>query len=58
MNLATVRALFGYTRWANRRLFDLVAALPTSEAEREIGKQFSFPTLKGMLAHISTANTQ
>lgn len=55
MNLVMVRALFDYTRWANRRLFDLVAALPAAEAEREIGTQFSFPTLKGMLAHILAA---
>jgi len=55
MNLAMVRALFDYTWWANRRLFDLVAALPPGEAEREIGTQFSFPTLKGMLAHILAA---
>jgi uncharacterized damage-inducible protein DinB len=52
MDLAMFRALFEYTRWANRRLFDPVAALPAGEAEREIGTQFSFPTLKGMLAHI------
>ncbi|MFQ5874269.1 MAG: DinB family protein [Dehalococcoidia bacterium] len=55
MNLAMVRALFDYTRWANRRLFDLVATLPAGEAGREIGKQFSFPTLTGMLAHILAA---
>ncbi|MBI4611583.1 MAG: DinB family protein [Candidatus Rokubacteria bacterium] len=52
MDLARFRALFEYTRWANRRLFDQVAALPAAEAERAIGTQFSVPTLKGMLAHI------
>jgi uncharacterized damage-inducible protein DinB len=47
-----VKALYAYDRWANRRLFDAVLSLPAGAAEREIGPQFSFPTLKGMLAHV------
>ena len=47
-----VKALYDYDRWANRRLFDAVAGLPPGTADRELGPQFSFPTLKGMLAHI------
>jgi uncharacterized damage-inducible protein DinB len=52
-----IRELYEYDRWANRRLFDAVAGLPAGEAEREIGKQFSFPTLKGMLVHVLGALT-
>jgi uncharacterized damage-inducible protein DinB len=55
--LEMIRELYDYDRWANRRLFDAVATLPAGEAEREIGRQFSFPTLKGMLAHILGALT-
>ncbi len=47
-----VKALYEYDRWANRRLFEAVVSLPTGTADREVGSQFSFPTLKGMLAHI------
>ena len=52
MLLEMVRALYDYDRWANGRLFEAVASLPAGTADREIGSQFSFPTLKGMLAHI------
>lgn len=52
MDLEMFRQLYEYTRWGNRTLLDQVAALPPGEAEREIGTQFSVPTLKGMLAHI------
>lgn len=48
----TVKTLYEYDRWANRRLVDAVASLPPATADREIGSQFSFPTLKGMLAHV------
>lgn len=47
-----VKALYAYDRWANRRLFEAVASLPAGTADKEIGREFSFPTLKGMLAHI------
>lgn len=47
-----VKALYAYDRWANRRLFEAVVSLPAGTADREVGSQFSFPTLKGMLAHI------
>jgi len=57
VTLQMIRELYDYDRWANRRLFDVVASLPAGEADREIGKQFSFPTLKGMLVHILGAFT-
>jgi len=52
LTVETLRELYDYDRWANRRLFDAVASLPPNGAEREIGTQFSFATLRGMLAHI------
>jgi uncharacterized damage-inducible protein DinB len=55
VKLPLVRELYAYDRWANRRLFDAVAALPPGEATRPVGTQFSMPTLKGMLAHILAA---
>jgi len=49
------RELFDYDRWANQRLWDAVNALPVGAVDQEIGAQFSFPTLKEMLAHILAA---
>jgi uncharacterized damage-inducible protein DinB len=53
--LDLVRDLFAYHRWANRRLFDVAAALGP-EVDRDMGTQWSVPTLKGMLAHIYAAD--
>jgi uncharacterized damage-inducible protein DinB len=53
---ALLRDLYGYHWWANRRLFDVAAALGEGTCAREVGKQFSFPTVKGMLAHIHGAD--
>jgi Uncharacterized protein conserved in bacteria len=47
-----IRGIWGYHWWGNRKHFDEVAALGEDTAKKEVGKQFSFPTLKGMLAHI------
>lgn len=55
MAIETITALYDYDRWANRRLLEAVSVLPQGTAEREIGTQFSFPTLKGTLAHILAA---
>lgn len=56
MSLELIRGLYGYHRWANRRLFDVAAGLGEEAAAREVGRQFSFPTLKGMLAHLYGAD--
>jgi len=56
MELELIRGIWGYHWWANRKHFDEVAALGEDAAGKEIGKQFSFPTLKGMLAHIYGAD--
>ena len=48
--------LYEYHRWANRRLFAVAAALGEDVARQDVGKQFSFPTLKGMFAHVYAAD--
>ena len=55
MSVELVRGLYDYHRWANRRLFDVARALG-SESTRDMGKHFSFPTLKAMFAHIYGAD--
>ncbi len=55
MSLEWLRGLYEYHRWANRRLFD-TAVLLGPEVTREVGTPFSFPTLKGMFAHIYGAD--
>ena len=55
MAVAMIRELYEYHRWANRRLFDVAAALGEA-ATRDMGPQWSFPTLKGMFAHIYGAD--
>ena len=56
MGIETIRGLYDYHRWANRRLFDLAAALGEDLASREVGKQFSFPTIKRMFGHLYGAD--
>ena len=51
----TIQGLYGYHRWANRRLFDVAAALGDA-VEREMGAHFSVPTLRGMFAHLYGAD--
>ena len=52
MAIELIHELYGYHQWANRRLFDVTAARGEEVAGREVGKQFSEPTLRGMLVHI------
>ena len=56
MELELIRGIWDYHWWGNRKLFDETAALGEETAKKEVGKQFSFPTLKGMLAHIYGAD--
>jgi len=53
--LETIRGLYDYHWWANRRLFGVAAALGDA-VERDMGRQFSFPTLHGMFAHVYGAD--
>ncbi len=50
MNVEQVRELFGYNAWANRRVFEAVAALPTEDYMRDL--KSSFGGIHGTLAHI------
>ena len=56
MTLDLIREYWTYHHWANRRLFDVVAALGEEAAGREIGKQFSEPSLRAMLVHMYGAD--
>jgi uncharacterized damage-inducible protein DinB len=55
MAIALIREQYDYHRWANRRLFDLATGLGDA-ATRDMGKHWSFPTLKGTFAHIYGAD--
>ncbi len=56
MDVELIRGLYDYHWWANRRLFDITAALGEDGAAREVGKQFSFPAVRRMFAHIYGAD--
>jgi uncharacterized damage-inducible protein DinB len=55
MAVALIRELYDYHRWANRRLFDVAVGLGDA-VTRDMGSHWSFPTLKGMFAHIYGAD--
>ncbi len=55
MELALIRSLYDYHRWANRRLFDVAADLGDA-VTRDMGKHWSVPTVKGMFAHLYGAD--
>lgn len=54
--LDLIRGLYDYHWWANRRLVDAVQKLGDEAADRELGKHFSFPTLRGTFIHIYGAD--
>ena len=56
MSVALLREIYDYHRWANRRLFDVTAALGEPVGAREVGSQFSLPTLTRMLGHLYGAD--
>jgi len=47
--------LVDFNYWANRRLLGTVETLPADAFTRELGREFSVPTLQGMLVHIMSA---
>lgn len=53
--LDLVRDLYTFHRWANRRLWDAFVALGP-RGTVNLGKHFSFPTIKGVFAHIHGAD--
>jgi uncharacterized damage-inducible protein DinB len=56
MSLELVRGLYDYHWWANRRLFDVAAALGEGLASRGAGTHFSFPTITRMFGHLYGAD--
>jgi len=52
MSLDTIRTLYAHHWWANRTLLDVAARLGEDAVAREVGKQFSEPTLKRMFLHV------
>lgn len=56
MSSELIRGIYDYHWWANRRLFDVAAALGEEAAGRDVGKQFSYRTVRRMLAHIYGAD--
>ena len=56
MDLGWVRQLYDYHWWANRKLWNTTVALGDAVATREIGTQFSVPTLTQMFTHLYGAD--
>ena len=52
----SVRKLYEYHWWANRRLFDVATALGDEALARPVGAQFSYQTLREMFAHLYRAD--
>jgi uncharacterized damage-inducible protein DinB len=51
-----IRELYDYHRWANHRLFDVATGLGDA-VTRDMGTHWSVPTVKGMLAHLYSADS-
>ena len=51
-SLMLVRELYEYHWWANRRLFEAAAALGEKATIREMGAQFSEPTVKALFVQV------
>ena len=56
MSADLIRGLYDYHRWANRRLFDVAAAVGEDLLSRDVGKQFSYPTIRRMFGHLYVAD--
>ena len=56
MSIDLIRGLYDYHRRANRRLFDVTVAGGEAIAAREVGTQFSYPTLGRMFGHLYGAD--
>ena len=57
MSTALIREHYDYHRWANHRLFDIAVGLGAEATTRDMGKHWSFPTLKAMFAHVYGADS-
>ena len=56
MSADLIRGLYDYHRWANRRLFDVAAAVGEDLLSRDVGEQFSYPTIRRMFGHLYGAD--
>ena len=56
MGLELIRGLYDYHRWANRQLFDVALGRGEAVVERDMGKQWSFPSVRTMFVHIYGAD--
>src|SRR5262249_58072140 len=56
MSVELIRELYEYHHWANRRLFGIAADLGAGVTLRDMGKHWSFPTIKGTFAHLYGAD--
>ena len=52
MSLDTIRTLYAHHWWANRTLLDVAGRLGEDVVARQVGRQFSEPTLKRMFLHV------
>jgi uncharacterized damage-inducible protein DinB len=50
MNVQSIRTLFAYNHWANRRLLQAVSGLSAEELDRDL--RASFTSIKGALRHL------
>lgn len=50
--IGRIRDRYDHHRWANHRLLDVAGALGEETAAREVGTQFTAPTVKGVFFHI------
>jgi len=50
MDVESIRSLYGYDRWANRRLLEIVERLPPERTRERFGA--SFDSIHGTLAHV------
>ena len=49
-DLATIQELYRYNRWANDRVFERLAKLPTEDFTRDLGN--SYPSIRDTALHI------
>jgi uncharacterized damage-inducible protein DinB len=56
MSVELIRGLYDYHRWSNHTLFDIALARGEEAVEREMGPQWSFPSVRRMFAHVYGAD--
>ena len=56
MSLELIHGLYDYHRWANRRLFEVALERGEDAVERDMGPQWSCPSIRKMFAHIYGAD--